>query len=216
MMHTAGAEITLIHAMRSSLDPTEQAFAELWPEATRRSILVDGLANELAARGRIDAQLTARFRALGRYAMLARPQAILFSCSAFGPCVEAVREDLAPVPVRKPTDALLAELAKSGGRVGLVAWFAPTLASLMPECPANVAFVPIFVEGAAVAHAAGDWIAHDRLVVEAALSVNVDTYALAQFSIARAAPALRARTSKRVVTSPDCAVLELKHALSHL
>ena len=85
----------------------------------------------------------------------------------------------------------------------------------MPECPPNVVFVPIFVEGAAAAHAARDWVSHDRLVVEAALSVNVDTFALAQFSIARAAPALRARTNKRVITSPDSAVLELKHALTH-
>jgi len=214
-MPTLGRRITLIHAMQSSLDPIERAFAELWPEATCRSILDDALAKDLVSKGHIDSQLTARFCSLGRYAMLDQPQAILFSCSAFGPCIDAVREDLAPVPVRKPTDALLFELEKTGGRVGLVAWFAPTLASLMPECPPNVVFVPIFVEGAAAAHAVGDWVSHDRLVVEAALSVNVDTFALAQFSIARAAPALRARTSKRVITSPDCAVLELKHALTH-
>src|SRR5262249_44024556 len=134
-MTQLGKRITLIHAMRSSLDPIEQAFAEFWPDATRRSILDDGLARDLASQGQIDSQLTSRFLALGRYAMLAEPHAILFTCSAFGSCIEAVRADLAPLPVRKPTDALLSELAKIGGRVGLVAWFAPTFASLLPECP---------------------------------------------------------------------------------
>jgi len=206
--------IILIHALRESSPPIDEAFAQLWPEPELRNILDDSLAADLERAGVLDERMTQRFLMLGRYAMHSGADAILFTCSAFGPCIDAVAADLAPLPVRKPTAAMVAQAVACGGRVGLVASFEPTLASLMAEFPAGHDVVPILARGALAALARGDEREHDRLVVEAAGSANVDILALAQFSLARAAPAVRARSGKPVLTTPDAAVRELAHAFN--
>ena len=43
--------IALIHALKHSLVPIEDAFAELWPEATRMNLLDDSLSADLARDG---------------------------------------------------------------------------------------------------------------------------------------------------------------------
>ena len=39
--------ITLIHALRPSIDPIQEAFARLWPEAELRNVLDDSLSGTL-------------------------------------------------------------------------------------------------------------------------------------------------------------------------
>jgi hypothetical protein len=206
-------QITLIHALRESIAPIHEAFARLWPEPELRNILDDSLSVDLERAGVLDERMTRRFLALGRYAMRGGTDAILFTCSAFGPCIEAVAADLAPLSVRKPTAAMVAEAVAYGGRVGLVASFEPTLSSLMSDFPAGHDVVPILAQGALAALARGDEREHDRLVVEAASKANVDFLALAQFSLARAAPAVREQSGKRVLTTPDAAVRDLAQSL---
>jgi len=206
--------IILIHALRESLAPTHEAFARLWPQPELRNILDDGLSADLERAGVLDERMTRRFLMLGRYAIQGGADAILFTCSAFGPCIDAVAADLAPLPVRKPMAAMVAQAVAHGGRIGLVASFAPTLASLMAEFPAGHDVVPILARGALSALERGDEREHDRLVVEAAGNANVDILALAQFSLARAAPALRMQSGKPVLTTPDSAVRELAHVFN--
>jgi hypothetical protein len=206
--------ISLIHALRESAAPIQEAFARLWPGAELRNILDDSLSADLKRAGVLDERMTQRFLALGRYAIHGGTDAILFTCSAFGPCIDAVAADLAPLTVRKPTAAMVAEAVAHGGRLGLIASFEPTLASLMAEFPAGHEVVPILARGALAALARGDAREHDRLVVEAASKANVDILALAQFSLARAAPAVRAQSGKQVLTTPDAAVHELALALN--
>ena len=109
---------------------------------------------------------------------------------------------------------MIAQAERIGRRVALVAWFEPTLRSMPMEFPSGMDVIPIFVEGAQAAHNAGDFGMHDRLVAEAVAPLDVDVIALAQFSIARAAPIVRDYTDLPVLTTPDAAVLELKSALA--
>lgn len=209
--------IGLIHALRHSPGPIAEAFARLWPEATLANLLDDSLSADLAAAGRLDAAMTERFITLGRYARRCGAAAILFTCSAFGPCIEAVAADLAPVPVLKPNEAMIAEALAMGRRIGLLATFAPTLASMPPEfaaADAGVEVVPMLAPGALAALDAGDVAAHDRLAAEAARGLaGCDAIALAQFSLARAAPAVAAATGRPVLTTPDSAVRRLRALL---
>jgi hypothetical protein len=115
--------ISLIHALHESAAPINEAFARLWPGAELRNILDDSLAADLERAGVLDERMTQRFLALGRYAIHGGTDAILFTCSAFGPCIDAVAADLAPLPVRKPTSAMVAEAVAHGGRLGLIASF---------------------------------------------------------------------------------------------
>ncbi|MFZ4406555.1 MAG: arylsulfatase [Paracraurococcus sp.] len=197
--------IALIHALRHSPPPIEAAFARAWPEAVLMNLLDDSLSADLARTGRLDQAMTERFLTLSRYAAGTGAAGILFTCSAFGPCIEAVAAERAPMPVLKPNEAMIEEAvaaarAAAGGRrprIGLVASFAPTLDSMPPEFPADVDLVPCVAEGSLAALDAGDGAAHDRLAGEATRRLaDCDVVALAQFSLARAADAVAAATGR--------------------
>src|SRR5690349_1819207 len=133
--------------------------------------------------------MTERFLVMGRYAAGTGADGILFTCSAFGPCIEAVARELAPMPVLKPNEAMIEEACAAGKRIGLLATFQPTLDSMPPEFPEGVTVVPKLIEGGLAALDRGDLAEHDRLAAEAAKDLrDCDVIALAQFSLARAAP----------------------------
>lgn len=206
--------ITLIHALKHSLQPIEASFARLWPEARLMNLLDDSLSADLARDGGLSDAMTARFLDLGRYAASTGSDAILFTCSAFGPCIEAVARAHAPMPVLKPNEAMIEEAAATARRVGLLSTFAPTLASMPPEFPASVELMPKLAEGALAALDRGDRAEHDRLVVQAAADLrDCDVIALAQYSMAPAANLVAEATGRPVLTTPDSAVAKLKKLL---
>jgi Asp/Glu/hydantoin racemase len=202
--------IALIHALKHSIAPVEASFARLWPDAQLMNLLDDSLSADLARDGRLTDAMTERFLSLGRYAAGTGADAVLFTCSAFGPCIDAVARAHAPMPVLKPNEAMIEQAATRGGRIGLLATFAPTLVSMPPEFPEHLEVVPKLAEGALAALDRGNRAEHDRLVAEAARELHdCDVIALAQYSMAPAA-ALAAEVSGRpVLTTPDSAVLKM-------
>ena len=209
--------IALIHALKHSLVPIEEAFARLWPEATRMNLLDDSLSADLARDGRLTDAMTERFLALGRYAAATGADAILFTCSAFGPCIEAVARAHAPMPVLKPNEAMIEQAVARGRRVGLLSTFPPTLASMPAEFPTTIELVPKLADGALKALDRGDRSEHDRIVIEASRDLrDCDLIALAQYSMAPAASLVAEATGRPVLTTPDSAVLKLKRALSNV
>lgn len=206
--------ITLIHALKHSIAPIEAAFAQSWPDARLMNLLDDSLSADLARDGKLNDAMTERFLALGDYAAATGADAILFTCSAFGPCIEAVARSHAPMPVLKPNEAMIEQAVTMGKRIGLLSTFPPTLASMPPEFPASVDIVPKLADGALAALDRGDRATHDRLIVEASRGLrDCDVIALAQFSIASTAPLVAEATGKPVVTTPDSAVAKLKKLL---
>lgn len=207
--------IALIHALRHSPPPIEAAFRAEWPEATLMNLLDDSLSADLSRDGRLTPAMTERFRALAHYAVGTGADGILFSCSAFGPPIEAVARELAPRPVLKPNEAAIGEAVGHGRRVGLLASFPGTLASMPPEFPPGVEVIPCLAEGAMAALDAGDYATHDRLAADAskALVGRCDVVLIGQFSLARAAPMVAAATGLPVVTTPGSAVRRLKALL---
>jgi hypothetical protein len=204
--------------------PINAAFARDWPEALRMNLLDDSLSADLARTGRLDAAMTARFVTLADYAVAQGAQAILFTCSAFGPCIDAVKAHLArstPMPVLAPNEAMIDEavaLAHDGGGapIGLVASFAPTLATMPGEFPPGTLLRTAHAAGALEALQAGDAAAHDDAAAAAAARLaagDCRVIALAQFSLARAASAVAARTGLPVLTTPDSALRRLRAAL---
>jgi Asp/Glu/hydantoin racemase len=206
--------IALVHALKHSIVPIEASFARLWPEAKLMNLLDDSLSADLARDGKLTDAMTERFLSIGRYAASTGTDGILFTCSAFGPCIEAVVGERAPMPVLKPNEAMIEEAAKSGRRVGLLSSFPPTLASMPREFPASIQLVPKLAEGAMAALDRGDRAEHDRLVVEASKDLrDCDVIALAQYSMAPAAEKVAQATGRPVLTTPDSAVMKLKRML---
>ena len=216
--------IALIHALAHSVAPINDAFARDWPQALRMNLLDDSLSADLARDGRgLDAAMHERFQRLAQYAVDTGAEGILFTCSAFGPCIEAVARQHAPLPVLKPNEAMVEEVVQAlheagpGARLGLIATFAPTLASMPPEFPAGVALVPALAEGALEALNAGDGARHDALIAkqaEALRAQGCSHIALAQFSMARARAACESASGLPVLTTVDSAVRALRRRTS--
>jgi Asp/Glu/hydantoin racemase len=208
--------IALIHALAHSLAPIEASFAKLWPEAQLMNLLDDSLSADLAREGKLTEAMTERFQSLGRYVSATGANAILFTCSAFGPCIEAVARTHAPMPVLKPNEAMIEQAVAKGKKIGLLSTFPPTLASMPREFPASVEIVPKLAEGALAALDRGDRTTHDRLVTEASEDLRgCDVIALAQFSMAPAASMVAEATGRPILTTPDSAVIKLKDVLLH-
>ena len=210
--------IALIHALAHSVDPINTAFVRDWPQAQRMNLLDDSLSADLARNGQgLDAAMHARFQRLAQYAVDAGAQGILFTCSAFGPCIEAVARRHASMPVLKPNEAMLAEAAAGRGTLGLISTFAPTLVSMPPEFPDGIVLETALAEGALDALNRGDGPLHDALIAEQALALKArgcERIALAQFSMARARTACEAATGLTVLTTVDSAVRALRARLA--
>ena len=207
--------IALIHALQHSLQPIAAAFARLWPEADLMNLLDDSLSADLAREGGLTRAMTERFLKLGRYASGTGADAILFTCSAFGPCIEAVARAERPIPVLKPNEAMIEQAVAKGRRIGLLSTFRPTLASMPREFPETVEVVSKLADGALAALDRGDAAEHDRLIADAARSFHdCDVIALSQFSMASAAPLVAQATGRPVLTTPDSAVRKLRETLS--
>src|SRR5882724_10451791 len=207
--------IALIHALKHSIQPIEASFARLWPDASLMNVLDDSLSADVARDGRLTAAMTDRFLSLGRYAASTGTDAILFTCSAFGPCIEAVVRDRAPMPVLKPNQAMIEQAVARGHRIGLLSTFAPTLKSMPSEFPDSVQIVPKLAEGALAALDRGERAEHDRLVAQASRDLrDCDLIALAQYSMAPAAALVAEASVRPVVTTPDSAVAKLRELLA--
>jgi Asp/Glu/hydantoin racemase len=212
------SRVALIHALAHSVAPINDALARDWPQCVRMNLLDDSLSADLArsAQG-LDAAMTQRFLTLADYAVGTGAQAILFTCSAFGPCIDAVKQRHPALPVLKPNEAMVDEAVAAGGRIGLVASFAPTLQSMPPEFPPGTDLHTRLAEGALAALDAGDTAAHDAAVAEAAARLVAEgctLIALAQFSLARAREAVEARCGVPVLTTVDSAVRALRARLA--
>ncbi|MBO9513355.1 MAG: arylsulfatase [Variovorax sp.] len=205
--------IALIHALSHSVAPVNHAFERDWPEAVRMNLLDDSLSADLARGGGLDAAMHDRFQRLAQYAVDTGARGILFTCSAFGPCIEAVARRHAGIPVLKPNEAMVAEAAAGSGRLGLIATFGPTLESMPPEFPPGVELVPALAAGALAALDGGDLQQHDALIAAQARALRdrgCTRFALAQFSMARARPACEAAAGLPVLTTVDSAVRALR------
>ena len=219
--------IALIHALEDAVLPLRAAFYRHWPEAIRMDLLDTSLSADLAAGGgHLNEAMIQRFCNLGDYAagvdgQGGRASAILFSCSAFGSAIDAVKADQ-PIPVLKPNEAAFAEGLRLGGRLALVVTFAPSLAPLSSELEAmaeannkDIELTPILVEEALTALKRGDGAAHDQAVVSACANLaGYDAVILGQFSLARAAEPLARVISSPVITTPDSAVRGLRNLLT--
>ncbi|MGQ0663717.1 MAG: aspartate/glutamate racemase family protein, partial [Pseudomonadota bacterium] len=205
-----GPRIALIHALGESVAPAAQAFVAIWPEARPFNLLDDSLSADLAAAGALNPDIAARFLALSRYAAGTGAAGILFTCSAFGPAIEACKRALA-IPVVKPNEAALEAALEAGARIGLLATFAGTIPSMRVELEALAAATgrraeieTRVVPGALEALKAGRHGEHDELVARAAAACpELDALVLAQFSMARAANRIAPVAGRSVLTTPE-------------
>jgi hypothetical protein len=134
---SASPRIALIHATPLAMEPIQAAFQRHWPQVRHMNLLDDSLSHDRAQAGRLTEDLVRRFEQLARYAQGAGASGILFTCSAFGPAIEAAARATG-LPTLKPNEAMFEQaLALARGdrplQLGLVATFQASLPSMTEE-----------------------------------------------------------------------------------
>ena len=232
-MPTPAPRVALIHATALAAAPIASAFERLWPQASRMNLLDDSLSVDRAEAGALTPAMARRFIDLAAYAKGTGCEGILFTCSAFGPAIEAAGEAVG-IPTLKPNEAMfedaLALAARSSGgrqapaRLGLIATFAASIPSMSEELlglaeqrAQRIDIQTVFVPQAMDDLARGDADLHHRKIAAAARGQlgSCAAVMLAQFSMAPAQPQVQAALSCPVLSSPDCAVLALKKKMNH-
>jgi hypothetical protein len=214
----AMTRVALIHAVMVAIDPVREAFAELWPDADVINILDDALSPDRARHPDLTPAMRARIGDLGHYALGTGADAILYTCSAFGVAIDAFAAS-SPKPVLKPNQAMFARALSTGSRIGMLATFAPSVASMEHEFhemagevgAAHAQLETILIEDALAALKGGDAATHNSLLAQAATRLSgCDAIMLAHFSTSRAYASVSQVFGGPVLTSPRAAVEELR------
>ncbi len=223
---TPSPRIALIHATVLAVDPIQAAFARHWAGARRMNLLDDSLSVDLAEAGSLTPSMVQRFVDLAHYAHRTGCTGILFTCSAFGPAIEAAAAATG-LPTLKPNEAMfeeaLARSPRAGPKLGLIATFEASIPSMSAEllqmakeAGRDIELHTQFVPEAMQDLAQGRADEHHRKIAEAARSLrDCDVVMLAQFSMAAAQPRVQAELPCPVLSSPDCAVLAIQKRMQH-
>lgn len=212
--------IALVHAVQVAMAPVEAAFRELWPEAERVNLLDDSLSVDRGSSPGLSPAMFDRIARLGAYGRDLGADGVLYTCSAFGPAIEAVAK-AARWPVLKPNEAMFEAALEKGRNIGLIASFERSVPSMEAEFRELAAsrgidatITSVCEPRAMPALQAGDAATHNRLLAAIAPKLaGCDAIMLAQFSTSVAAADVQKAVSCPVLTSPGSAVLKLKRAL---
>ncbi|ABS03963.1 aspartate/glutamate racemase family protein [Kineococcus radiotolerans] len=214
--------VALISATPASIPPVTAAFADAFPDAVLWNILDDRLLPEAEQRGGVTDELAQRMGRLIEHAVREGADAVLLTCSLYGPVTAALRE-AAPVPLLPPDGAAFDAVLRSGHRRILLVASNPASMNdsrrrLLQQAASEglqVEVDAVVVPGAVRPALEGDQEALTEALYSAllpALAEHPDTGAvlLAQYSLAPAAPALASELGRRVYSSPQAAA-ELLH-----
>ena len=214
---TTRPTVALIHATPAAVAPARGAFAKRFPAATLWNLLDDRLIVEAEEAGGLTPSLCHRMRSLIGYAVDGGADAVLLSCSMYGPVAEAAE---CGVPVLASDQALFDAVSEAGApRVAVLgpiqAGVDDTVARLR-ERLAESAVTGTVVQGAREAATAGDTARLERLVAEQARQVepDADVVVLGQFSIAPAQQAAQAAVGVPVLSPPHLAADVLRRRLA--
>lgn len=212
--------VALIHAVYVAIAPIAASFQRLWPEAQCANLIDDALPPDLERAGAIDTAMDRRIDGLATLAADAGADGILYTCSAFGPSIERAAAHFS-IPVLKPNEAMFLAALDQGRRIGMLATFGASVASMEEEFRTMAAargtgatLETYCVPDALAAAKRGDIALHDRLVAEAAPRFRGhDAVLLAHFSTSTAREPVEQVLGRSVLTAPDAAVVHLRRAL---
>ncbi|MCH2402299.1 MAG: aspartate/glutamate racemase family protein [Pirellulales bacterium] len=212
--------ISAVHALTASIAPIEAAFSQNWPAAEVVNLCDESLYTDYARWGCETEEITRRVAALLEYSVQSGAQGILFSGSLFSKSVETVRTRMR-VPVLTAYEAMIEAAFAAGNGLGLLATVPDTIVAIERDVAdfadthgLTFTLRSQLVVGAMDALRGGDSARHDALVAEAANDlVDCQALMLAQHSMGRSRRLITAVPGRQLVTSPDTAVLKLKHLL---
>ena len=212
--------VVLIHAIEMAINPIMKAFEVHWPEAETINILDDSLSRDRANSDVLDCKMMGRFLRLGEYALSIDADGILFTCSAFGPAIEAVAKQH-KIPVLKPNEAMFSMALKQGENIGMLVTFENSIKVMSQEFDAmaktrnSAATLNVqLVKDAISILKQGLIDEHNRLIADTAKELkDCDALMLAQFSMANAWNAVSEQLDIPILTAPDAAAKLMKEKI---
>jgi len=210
--------IFLFHATLVAMEPIRAAMQTLWPEAQAVNILDESLSVDRAlGPSELSEDITRRFVALGRQAVNGGADGLLITCSAFGPAIRRLAVEVS-IPVLMPNEAMFRAALSHGSKIGMVATFAPAIATMedefaefASETGSLATLETVLAQGAIESLRRGDVADHNRRVAEVAGNfAGLDALMLAHFSTSRAAQAVRDVVDIPVLTAPEAAVARMR------
>ena len=212
--------IVLIHAVPMAIEPIKCAFNELWPEPEIVNLFDDSLSVDRVKSNVLTTDMEKRFSDLGNYAQSIGADGILFTCSAFGPAIDKVANNLT-IPVLKPNEAMFEQALNTGHKIGMLATFEQSIASMSKEfceirnsLSATGSLDTKLVEGAMEFLRQGNQIEHNELIAKTAATFkHCDVLMLAQFSMVSAKSTVFRELNVPVLTAPEAAVKKLRGIL---
>ncbi len=212
--------IVLIHAIEMAINPIVRAFEVHWPEVEIVNILDDSLSRDRAKSDVLDCEMMDRFLKLGDYARSIDGDGILFTCSAFGPAIEAVAKQH-EIPVLKPNEAMFSMALKQGKNIGMLVTFENSIKVMSQEFDEmaktinNDAILDVILVKDAISHLKQGFIdEHNRLIAQTAKELkDCDALMLAQFSMANAWKCVSEQLDIPVLTAPDAAAKLMKEKI---
>lgn len=208
--------IAFIHTVAMLVERFRPRFQTDLPEADCFHMLDESVLQDLMRSGP-SAAITRRVVALAMLAADAGAGLIVFTCSSTSPAIDVARQLVTP-PILKIDDPMYAEVARTGGRVGLICTTPSTvdasrslLAAHAQSAGQRIEQETVLCAAAFDALVAGQRELHDRLVTEAAIALapRVDRIVLAQASLAHLALPLAALLGKPALASPELLVREV-------
>jgi Asp/Glu/hydantoin racemase len=212
--------IALVHASRAAVDPVTQHFNETAPDLKTVNLLDDGVMASLA---KLDIE-----RAVRRLSEMVESawleygaSAVLVTCSAVSrDGMRSLRAN-AKIPIIKIDEPMARRAAAAGKRIGIVATFPATVATTV-ELLHAAALTPVETTHVLAAEALkallrGDVAEHDKLLLDAAEQVErdgIDALVLAQVSMARLEPQVRAKSKVPVFSSLATSLDEVRALLA--
>jgi Asp/Glu/hydantoin racemase len=214
--------VAVINATSASVAPAEAALAEAFPEAQVWNLLDDRLISDAEAAGGLTPALSHRMLSLIDYASTGGADAVLLSCSMYGPVLDQARR-AQELPMLSSDEALFEEVASRsfdsvlllGPLASAVEDSVARLRQMLRASASETRLIGRVAAGAIEATAYSDIDELVRALQAAASSYvdDVDAVVLANFSLAPARAVLEAALHIPVLSAPDLAAERLRHSL---
>lgn len=216
--------VVAIHTAMPMVEPTKELFAKHMPEVRLVNIVDDSLIQDVIQAGKVPPAVKKRLNQYCDSAIDAGADVIFSTCSSVGDIALETRKKL-NIPLVKIDDAMASQAVSESASIGVLATLSTTLDPTVrlirhfaKELGKEVKITEGLAEGAFHAVISGDRDSHDSLILKAAknLAPEVDLFVLAQGSMARMEEEIARVTGRRVLSSPERGVMQVKEVLQTL
>jgi hypothetical protein len=199
--------VALIHATPAAMAPAHSAFADRFPAARLWNLLDDRLLPDADAAGGLTPPLRRRMRTLIRHAVDGGADAVLLTCSMYGPVAVEEASAAHPVPVLPSDHALFeevrAEITRGARRVTVLGPIRASVDDTVARLRHWLAAPEIRITGLVGGP--------ERPIVDGI--ADADVVVLGQFSISSERSAIQAAVAVPVLSPPDLAAELLRRRL---